>query len=50
MGAENKTETKEEIILIDEEMLKSKIYVVRDQKVMLDFELAEIYGYEVKKI
>ena len=48
MGVENKTETKEEIILIDEEMLKSKIYVVRDQKVMLDFELAEIYGYETK--
>ena len=48
MGVENKTETKEEIILIDEEMLRSKIYVVRDQKVMLDFELAEIYGYETK--
>ena len=31
MGVENKTETKEEIILIDEEMLRSKIYVVRDQ-------------------
>lgn len=49
MGVENKTETKEEIILIDEEMLKSKIYVVRDQKVMLDFELAEIYGYTTKR-
>lgn len=45
MGVESKTETKDEIILIDEEMLRSKIYVVRDQKVMLDFELAEIYGY-----
>jgi len=49
MGVESKTETKEEIILIDEEMLKSKIYVVRDQKVMLDFELAEIYGYTTKR-
>ena len=48
MGAENKTETKEEIILIDEEMLRSKIYVVRDQKVMLDVDLADIYGYETK--
>jgi hypothetical protein len=49
MGVENKTETKDEIILIDEEMLRSKIYVVRDQKVMLDFELAEIYGYTTKR-
>ena len=48
MGVENKTETKEEIILIDEEMLKSKIYVVRDQKVMLDFELAEITLHDLK--
>ena len=25
-----------------------KIYIIRGQKVMLDFELAEIYGYETK--
>ena len=36
---------KQEIILINEETIQSKIYVVRGQKVMLDFELAEIYGY-----
>ena len=36
---------KQEIILINEETIKSKIYIVRGQKVMLDFELAEIYGY-----
>ncbi len=45
MSEEKKSETKDEIILIDEELLKSKIYVIRGQKVMLDFELAEIYGY-----
>ena len=28
--------------------IKSKIYIVRGQKIMLDFELAEIYGYETK--
>ena len=33
---------------IDEELIASKIYIVRGQKVMLDFELAEIYGYETK--
>ena len=36
---------KQEFILINEETIQSKIYVVRGQKVMLDFELAEIYGY-----
>ena len=33
---------------INEELIASKIYVVRGRKVMLDFELAEIYGYETK--
>ncbi len=49
MSEEKKSETKDEIILIDEELLKSKIYVIRGQKVMLDFELAEIYGYSTTK-
>ncbi|WP_421789209.1 ORF6N domain-containing protein [Gardnerella sp. DNF01205] len=34
--------------LIDAETIKEKIYNIRNQKVMLDFELAEIYGYETK--
>ena len=38
-------EEKQEIILINEETIRDKIYVIRGQKVMLDFELAEIYGY-----
>ena len=33
---------------LNEEFIDSKIYIVRGQKVMLDFELAEIYGYETK--
>ena len=37
-----------EIAEINETMLQSKIYFVRDQKVMLDFDLAEIYGYTTK--
>ena len=40
---------KQEIVVIDEEVLRSKIYEVRGQKVMLDFELAEIYGYTTTK-
>ena len=31
--------------IIDEESIKNKIYIVRGVKVMLDFDLAEIYGY-----
>ena len=41
-------EDKNEIMLIDETSLKEKIYYIRGQQVMLDFELAEIYGYETK--
>lgn len=33
---------------LNEDLLTSKIYIIRGQKVMLDFELAEIYGYETK--
>ena len=39
---------KTEIAIIDERTIRDKIYVVRGVKVMLDFELAEIYGYETK--
>ena len=38
-----------EIVVIDETTMKSKIYYIRNQKVMLDFELAEIYGYSTKR-
>jgi hypothetical protein len=37
-----------EVIELDSEKIESMIYYVRGQKVMLDFELAEIYGYETK--
>ena len=37
-----------EIAIIDERTIRDKIYGVRGMKVMLDFELAEIYGYETK--
>ena len=39
---------KDDIILVNQESLSKKIYFIRGQKVMLDFELAEIYGYETK--
>ena len=39
---------KPELSLIDENMLKSRIYTIRGLKVMLDADLAEIYGYSTK--
>ena len=33
---------------LNEELISSKKYIIRGQKAMLDFELADIYGYETK--
>ena len=42
-------ENKEIIIPeLNSETIESMIYIIRDQKVMLDFELAKIYGYTTK--
>lgn len=38
-----------EIAIISESDLKSKIYIIRGVQVMLDMDLAEIYGYETKR-
>lgn len=40
-------ETKE---LITTDDIRSKVYIIRGRQVMLDKDLAEIYGYEVKKL
>ena len=39
-----------EIIIpeLNDETIESMIYIIRGQKVMLDFELAKIYGYSTK--
>lgn len=37
-----------DVVIIDEEKIKNKIYIVRGQKVMLDADLAQIYGYTTK--
>ena len=39
---------KPNISLLDENFLKSRIYTIRGVKVMLDADLAEIYGYSTK--
>lgn len=35
-------------VLIPEEVVMSKIYIIRNEKVMLDRDLAELYGVETK--
>ena len=40
-------ETKE---LIATDDIRSKVYIIRGQQVMLDKDLAELYGYEVKRL
>ncbi|MCR5788716.1 MAG: ORF6N domain-containing protein [Lachnospiraceae bacterium] len=44
-GTEKKNAVTTEIAIIDEHTIRDMIYEVRGEKVMLDFELAEIYGY-----
>jgi len=41
-------EKKTEIMTVDS--MKNKVYIIRGQQVMLDYDLAEIYGYEVKRL
>jgi len=41
-------ETKNAITIVDDQSLQDKIYVIRGQQVMLDYDLAEIYGYETR--
>lgn len=36
------------LMVVDESTLKDKIYTIRGQQLMLDSDLAEIYGYETR--
>ena len=37
-----------ELMTVDN--ISNRVYVIRGQQVMLDYDLAEIYGYEVKRL
>ena len=39
-----------ELLQIPDELVMNKIYVIRNQKVMLDRDLAELYGVETKQL
>ena len=45
---EENTATVKEIQIIDEDSIRDKIHVIRGVKVMLDYDLARIYGYATK--
>ena len=36
--------------LVTIENIQNSVYVIRGQQVMLDYDLAENYGYEVKRL
>ena len=40
----------EKSVSLPDEIVLSKIHVIRDQRVMLDRDLAELYGVETKKL
>ena len=39
---------KSDLIELDENYVKEKVYEIRNKKVMLDYDLAKIYGYETR--
>lgn len=39
-----------ELSLLSEETISNKIYFIRNQKVMLDRDLASLYGVETKRL
>ena len=40
---------KNDILIVDEESFKDRIYLIRGEQVMISYDLAEIYGYEHKR-
>ena len=45
----NDIKEKNEVSILDTKKISSKIYTIRGVQVMLDFELAELYGYTTKR-
>ena len=42
---ETALETRTEIAIVDERTIQNRIHIIRGMKVMLDFDLADIYGF-----
>jgi hypothetical protein len=41
---------KENVLVVPDEVVMNKIYVIRNQKVMLDKDLADLYQVETKQL
>ena len=39
-----------DVLMVPEEIIMSKIYLIRNQKVMLDYDIAELYGVQTKQL
>ena len=50
MAEDKKKEIDVTVIEVTEEYLKEKLYKIRGKRVLLDADLAEIYGYDTKCI
>ena len=48
MAEDKKNEIEIEVIDVTEEYLKERLYEIRGKRVLLDADLAEIYGYDTK--
>ena len=42
--------TKDAVVSVPHEVIISRIYLIRNQKVMLDSDLAQLYGVETKRL
>ena len=49
MAEDKKKEIDVTVIEVTEEYLKEKLYKIRGKRVLLDADLAEIYGYDTKE-
>ncbi len=41
---------KQDLVNVPEEIIINKIYLIREQKVMIDYDLAGLYGVETKQL
>ena len=44
------SEESKDLLVVDSKTVQNLVYTIRGQQVMLDSDLAEIYGYEVKAL
>lgn len=44
------SEESKELLVVDSRIVQNLVYTIRGQQVMLDSDLAELYGYEVKRL